>query len=239
MANERRQFVVSTHETVLPGREASGEPGDKPDLEITAGAAVSGKRMLDVGCGPALDVAHLAPDNMVVGIDISAETLRRASAAGIEVLVGDAEGILPFEEGSFDVVILKDVFEHLLDPAHLLRESYRILGNGGTMVINVPNHFFFWGRLRLLLGKGLLWKTPFGDHTQFYDEWDYQHVRFFTWGGFQRFLAQVPLARVEHVWEIGELLYHPRERILARLSEEAFTLRRFAPILRPLVHLFF
>ena len=241
MPDGRREFVVKAHEKVLrPGETAADlRPESRPDRYITGGEALRGQRILDVGCGSALDIWYLAADNLVVGLDVAPTLLYWAEQHGVQPLLGDAEGALPFPDASFDLVVAKDVFEHLLDPTRLLREIYRLLRPGGLLVANVPNHFFFWGRLRLLLGKGLRWKTIFGDHTQFYEEWDYQHVRFFTWAGFQRFLSQVEFARVEYVWEFGELLYHPQEAILARFDAAEFTRRRWSPLLRPLVRAFF
>jgi SAM-dependent methyltransferase len=241
MPGGRRDFVVATHERAVRESEARQDlhPRSCPDLNITAGTTPSGQRILDIGCGTGLDVWFLAGENLVVGVDISPRSLDIARQHGVCPLIGDAERPLPFAGELFDMVIIKDVFEHILDPTGLLREAHRVLKSGGTLVANVPNHFFFWGRIRLLLGKGLMWTTLFGDHAQIYDEWDYQHIRFFTWAGFQAFLAQVEFSSTDYVWELGELLYHPKEAILARFESPDFTLRRFSPVLNPLVRLFF
>jgi SAM-dependent methyltransferase len=241
MTDGRWAFVVAAHEKVLRPAETGGDlrPESHPDWYTTGGEAVRGRRILDVGCGTALDVWYLAADNQVVGLDVTPTLLHWAQQHGVQPLLSDADGVLPFPDASFDFVVAKDVFEHLLDPTGLLREMHRVLRPSGVLVANVPNHFFFWGRLRLLWGKGLRWKTIFGDHTQFYEEWDYQHVRFFTWAGFQRFLAQVAFARIEYIWEFGELLYHPQEAILARFDADDFTRRRWSALLRLLVRAFF
>ncbi len=241
MSDGRREFVVAAHEKVLRPSETAADlrPESQPDWNIVSGEMVHGRRILDVGCGTALDVWYLAAENQVIGLDMAPELLHWARQHGVEALLGDAEGRLPFAGGTFDFVIVKDVFEHLLNPTALLLEAHRLLRSGGILVVNVPNHFFFWGRLRLLLGKGLRWKTIFGDHTQFYEEWDYQHLRFFTWAGFQKFLAQVDFDRVEYIWEFGELLYRPQEAILARFDADDFSRRRWSALLRPLVRAFF
>jgi len=61
---------------------------------------------------------------------------------------------LPFEDNSFDVVLLIEVIEHVRNPALLLDEIYRILKNGGVLILSTPNvenlqsrlHFLFQGR---------------------------------------------------------------------------------------------
>jgi 2-polyprenyl-3-methyl-5-hydroxy-6-metoxy-1,4-benzoquinol methylase len=46
---------------------------------------------------------------------------------------------LPFADGSFHVVIIKHIVEHLPDPARALREIGRITAPGGTLILATPN----------------------------------------------------------------------------------------------------
>lgn len=46
----------------------------------------------------------------------------------------------PFRDGEFDVVIFCEVLEHLTnDPMHAMREIWRVLRPGGTLVLTTPN----------------------------------------------------------------------------------------------------
>lgn len=47
-----------------------------------------------------------------------------------------------FPEGSFDLVITQDVFEHILDPAKGFREVARTLKAGGAHVFTIP--WYYW-----------------------------------------------------------------------------------------------
>ncbi len=49
---------------------------------------------------------------------------------------------LPFEENSFDTVLLSDVLEHIKEPMFLWKEINRILKNGGYLILNVPFHYW-------------------------------------------------------------------------------------------------
>lgn len=49
---------------------------------------------------------------------------------------------LPFENNSFDTIILSDVLEHVPNPADLMSELERILTPGGVVLVNVP--FLYW-----------------------------------------------------------------------------------------------
>ena len=46
---------------------------------------------------------------------------------------------LPFEEASFDGVVLKDVLEHVKEPVALVREVRRVLRPGGRVFASSPD----------------------------------------------------------------------------------------------------
>jgi len=84
-----------------------------------------GARILDVGCGDGLISALLQsnrPDLRVRGIDVLAR-----SRTHIPVDIFDGTHI-PFDDQSFDVVLLSDVLHHTDDPALLMREARRVAG---------------------------------------------------------------------------------------------------------------
>lgn len=45
---------------------------------------------------------------------------------------------LPFEEGSFDLIIALQVLEHVENPWHATREFFRVLKKGGLCIISIP-----------------------------------------------------------------------------------------------------
>jgi SAM-dependent methyltransferase len=83
-------------------------------------------KILDIGCGDGQIAAGLArtlgDDCRISGIDVM---LRPQSA--IEVAEYDGKTI-PFEDDSFDTVLLIDVLHHAEDPALLLKEAARVAG---------------------------------------------------------------------------------------------------------------
>jgi 2-polyprenyl-3-methyl-5-hydroxy-6-metoxy-1,4-benzoquinol methylase len=76
-------------------------------------------RLLDVGCGGAWIGDHF---DDYTGIDVSPEAVELARARGRQVLLVDGDEPLPFDEESFDGVVLKDVLEHVTNPVTLVRE---------------------------------------------------------------------------------------------------------------------
>jgi SAM-dependent methyltransferase len=93
-------------------------------------------RILDVGCGSAWLGDHF---ERYTGIDGSAEAVQAAKARGRVVLLVDAGTRLPFEDGTFDGVVMKDVLEHLPDPVAAVHEAARVLRAGGRVFASSPD----------------------------------------------------------------------------------------------------
>jgi SAM-dependent methyltransferase len=129
---------------------------------------------LDLGCGDGRLGAELCAQS-VVGADVSALALERARArlAHVEPIEPDAP--LPFDDGSFDLVLCAETLEHVRDVQLLLSELRRVLRPGGTLAISTPAH----SRLSALRLVAAGWEREFHPLSP--------HLRFFT----RRSLAQL------------------------------------------------
>lgn len=85
-----------------------------------------GDRVLDVGCGNGtLGLALMRDRAAPAGLAV--EGLERFRRGGEPIPVHAYDGVtIPFEDGSFDAVILADVLHHEEDEARLLRECLRV-----------------------------------------------------------------------------------------------------------------
>jgi ubiquinone/menaquinone biosynthesis C-methylase UbiE len=90
--------------------------------------------VLDVGCGEGELARHL-PDGAWVGVDSSAEMIRRAPQPAV---AGEATA-LPFPGASFGSVALLYVLYHLPDPTPALAEAHRVLRAGGLVSVAAPS----------------------------------------------------------------------------------------------------
>lgn len=98
--------------------------------EVPAGA-----RMLDVCCGSGIVGASFGDRvSHKMGLDITPEMRKLASTRLNEVREGSVYDI-PFPEGSFDVVVTREVIHLLPEPHRPLREILRVLRPGGQMIM--------------------------------------------------------------------------------------------------------
>lgn len=127
-----------------------------------------GLRLLDAGCGGGEYVRALVGRGAdALGIEYTDEKLAvaRARPAGLDgrILRGDIQHT-GLEGGSFDVVLLNEVLEHVPDDAAALREMHRLLRPGGSLVVFSPNRlhpFETHGVFARRSGRRLSHATPF------------------------------------------------------------------------------
>jgi 2-polyprenyl-3-methyl-5-hydroxy-6-metoxy-1,4-benzoquinol methylase len=128
--------------------------------------------VLDLGCGDGrFSAALVGAGASVVGVDASAEALRRARtvAPGAE-FVKSEEGVpLPFGGDSFDLVWCGETLEHVVDVAQLLGEVRRVLVAGGMLLATTPNHARLRVAFEALAGGPLERRLdPRSDHLRFF-----------------------------------------------------------------------
>lgn len=174
--------------------------------------------VLDVGCGDGILGTFLTAENLctVFGVDISEYALKRAREKGVGGCLCDAsKQALPFQDSTFDTLVMVCVLEHILNPGMALREAKRVVRTGGTILITLPNVAHYANRLSFLLGRtsqDFLHTHPGeGMHLQFYnysDEFE------------RRVLSRVPGLRI--TYKCGDFknprLYSTPRRVLMRLS---------------------
>jgi 2-polyprenyl-3-methyl-5-hydroxy-6-metoxy-1,4-benzoquinol methylase len=138
-----------------------------------------GSRILDLGSGPAIISAHLAANDSkeVTCVDASSDSLAAARARGIDKTIvadlADSAWADQLADEQFDVIILADVLEHLINPRQLVQTiaDRRLLAPGGQLVISIPNAGHEAIVAELVRGRFTYQDTGLLDST---------HLRFFT-----------------------------------------------------------
>lgn len=104
------------------------------------------KDLLDVGCGEGHSLRYFKEQGWnVEGLDFSIAGCERQNPDCLPFLTqGDVFENLDrrFAEGrQYDLVMLDNVLEHVIDPPSLLAELHRLVKPGGALVLEVPNDF--------------------------------------------------------------------------------------------------
>jgi len=181
-------------------------------------------RLLDVGCSfgqllRAADEAGFEP----VGVEMNLDTAALARSLGFDVVEGALEQA-GFEEGSFDVVHLGDLIEHVPDVFGLLSEVRRVLRGDGVVILTTPNHDAFFPRATRRFGRwvGLPWSHATPPH----------HLHQFSCGSLDRLFDRVGLERVDIRYEPILLRYEIGATLAPQSLKRAVIARRPIAALR-------
>jgi predicted SAM-dependent methyltransferase len=74
---------------------------------------------------------------------------------------------MPFEDGRFDILVMKHVLEHARSPAEALAEARRLLSPGGALVVAVPDVEYWKYRVRKERAKGYRGKLGWEHHVYY------------------------------------------------------------------------
>lgn len=97
-------------------------------------------RVLVLGCGTGLDLNYLPTNASVTALDVTETMVRRTEARAdglgmdIDARVGDARSV-PFEDGSFDAVLLHLILSVAPDPEEIAAEAARVVASDGRVSI--------------------------------------------------------------------------------------------------------
>ncbi|WP_201616911.1 bifunctional 2-polyprenyl-6-hydroxyphenol methylase/3-demethylubiquinol 3-O-methyltransferase UbiG [Psychrobacter immobilis] len=114
----------------------------------TAEMGLSGKKVLDVGCGGGIlseSMARRGAD--VTGIDLGTENLKAATIhaeqSGLEETLRyqhvPVEQLAKTHAGQFDVVTCMEMLEHVPDPSSIVQACFALLAPGGICVLSTIN----------------------------------------------------------------------------------------------------
>jgi SAM-dependent methyltransferase len=99
-----------------------------------------GARVLDVGCGEGATLHNLGQPDGATGIDLFEEKIAfaRERLPRCRFAVGSAYD-LPFDDGSFDHLIVRDLIHHLDEPERFVHECARVVAPGGRIDVLEPS----------------------------------------------------------------------------------------------------
>lgn len=127
--------------------------GLRNDQAFIASLIPEGARVLDLGCGDGALLAELMRNRGVsgYGLEIDTDNVIECVAAGVNVIQTDLDnGLLAFDDHSFDVVIMSQTLQAVKYPDQLLCEMVRV---GGEGIVTFNNYGHWRSRLQMLGGR--------------------------------------------------------------------------------------
>ena len=186
-----------------------------------AGERLKG-RVLENGCGVGMYVERLAPwTGRVIGLEYDLERAREARGRAQDI-VGAAGEHLPFNTGSFDLVLSHEVLEHVQDDLAALLQMVRVLRPGGRLVLFVPNrgypfetHGVYWR------GQYRFGNIPLVNYLpRILRDRLAPHVRVYSRGDLEKLFAGLPVRVVERA-----VIFGAYDNIIARFPRLGRSLR--------------
>jgi len=113
-------------------------------------------KVLDIGCYTA-NLYDMLPSCIdYLGIDFDDEALKIATQKGANVKKVNFENdSIDLEENYFDIIIIGEVLEHLINPQAMIDNVKRLLKDNGIVLISLPNECSLYHRIICLFGKGI------------------------------------------------------------------------------------
>ena len=133
------------------------------------------KTFLDVGCGEGNALAYFASKSFIVtGLDYSLAGVQSKNPKYIDsLIVGDIYTSLEkqiFLQKKYDVIMLQNVLEHVLDPIDLMLNLKKLITPNGLICISVPNDFSITQMAAISYGhiQSAFWVSP-PDHLNYFN----------------------------------------------------------------------
>lgn len=173
---------------------------------LAGGASQRRLRVFEASAGQ----AYLSRELADRGHEVTISNYRLQGIPGVTEIEADLNRAIPLPDAGFDVVLCREVIEHVESVPHTLREFARLLGPGGRLVLTFPNRLQIRSRLlHLFTGFYRGMKSPINLDVAFGEA----HINLIGYPEMDYFLRKTGFA----VTGAGSSYFSPSDKLFAPL----------------------
>ncbi|MBX3024003.1 homoserine O-acetyltransferase [bacterium] len=170
--------------------------GRRLDYERILDLIPAGASVLDVGCGGGELLARLRARGhaRLLGVELDEAAILAAVRRGLDVVQCDLEqGLAPFRDRQFDVVVLSQTLQSVVETERIVDEAVRV---GRQVIVSFPN--FAYRKLRRMLAEE--GRSPKSEGPYSFEWYDTPNRRFPSIADFEAFCAAKGIRMARQVY---------------------------------------
>jgi homoserine O-acetyltransferase len=184
-AHVDRDGPTGIRQATGPEQPTSIFHGQRLDYDVVLELVPAGAGVLDLGCGRGGLLSRLRQrgHTRLVGVELDEAAVLACVEQGLDVVQSDLErGLAPFADGQFDVVVLSQTLQSIVDTEGIVEEMLRV---GRCCLVTFPN--FAYRKLRHMMAvEG---RSPKGGGVYQSEWWNTPNRRFPSILDFEEFCA--------------------------------------------------
>lgn len=171
-----------------------------------------GSSILDLGSGTGAWVLRLADQGYkVTGCDLNPQN-PQGSCLSVNLNEEFADKLGDFGSSSFNAITCIEVLEHLENPRNVLRQSRKLLPEGGKLILSTPNTSGLYSRIRFL----------FTGQFNAFDDLNYReigHIRPITYWELKKMLEETNFSILKvSFYEVNTLIPRTLGDVIKKIS---------------------
>lgn len=185
----------------------------RDDLQLIYDWIPAQSRVLDLGCGDGELLSALVTEKQCsgYGVEIDTQGVLAAMARGVNVIQADLEqGLLDFDDNSFDILILSQTIQSMQNTETILRDLTRVAKQA---IVSFPNFGYWKNRIQI----GLMGHMPVSERMP-YQWYNTPNIHLCTLQDFELLCARNYIRILERAVMTGQKRVNTLPNLLGSLA---------------------
>ena len=185
----------------------------RDDLQLIYDWIPAQSRVLDLGCGDGELLSALVTEKQCsgYGVEIDTQGVLAAMARGVNVIQADLEqGLLDFDDNSFDILILSQTIQSMQNTETILRDLTRVAKQA---IVSFPNFGYWKNRIQI----GLMGHMPVSERMP-YQWYNTPNIHLCTLQDFELLCARNHIRILERAVMTGQKRVNTLPNLLSSLA---------------------